>query len=508
MTPEQHSIPPQDTSPAPRPKRRRSMRATTAIAAALMLAGISGVAGCSAVAAAMQATDSDASDSAESASASATAASTSTLWDTSQVHTIDLTYDADDYEVLIAAYLDSGSKEWISADVTIDGTTYQNVGLKLKGNSSLRSLSTSEDATLSSANPQDLPWIIRLDKYVDGQNHEGATELVVRGNSSETSLNEALALDLLRESGLATEQATAVRFSADGSDASLRLVIENPDDDWMERELGDGLLYKADASGDYSYRGDDESSYTDVFDQQGGDDDLTPLISFLQWINESDNDTFAADLDEHLDVQSFATYLAFQELVQNSDDIDGPGNNSYLYYDPDTTQMTVVNWDLNLAFGASPGGGMGGGFGGGGGEDADTDGAGFGGGMPPGGQDRTTDSDAGTDGGFAPGGAGPAGTADDTDDADGTTRAGGNAGGGMGSMGGSNILVERFMDVPEFAALVDAASASLQDNLVDSGVAQELLDTRTQTLLDDASDLVDAATIQEESDALSATLGK
>ena len=482
------------------------MRATTAIAAALVLAGISGVAGCSAVAAAIQATDSDASDTAESGGTSSPATTMSTLWDTTQVHTIDLTYDADDYDALIDAYLDSGSKEWISADVTIDGTTYENVGLKLKGNSSLRSLSTSDDATLSSANPQDLPWIIRLDKYVDGQNHEGSTELVVRGNSSETSLNEALALDLLRESGLATEQATAVRFSADGSDASLRLVIENPDDTWMERELGDGLLYKADASGDYSYRGDDESSYTDVFDQQGGDDDLTPLISFLQWINESDDDTFAADLDEHLDVQSFATYLAFQDLVQNSDDIDGPGNNSYLYYDPDTTQMTVVNWDLNLAFGASPGGGMAGGAGFGGGDD--TDGAGFGGGMPPGGQDRPTGDDASTDGGFAPGDAGPAGAADGADGADGTARADGNAGGGMGSMGGSNILVERFMEVPEFAAMVDAASASLQEKLVDSGVAQELLETRTQTLLDDASDLVDAATIREESDALSSALGK
>lgn len=477
------------------------MRATTAIAAALVLAGISGVAGCSAVAAAMQATNSDGSDTVESGSTSSSATTTSALWDTTQVHTIDLTYDADAYDALIDAYLDSGSKEWISADVTIDGTTYQNVGLKLKGNSSLRSLSTSEDATLSSANPQDLPWIIRFDKYVDGQNHEGATELVVRGNSSETSLNEALALDLLRESGLATEQATAVRFSADGSDASLRLVIESPDDTWMERELGEGLLYKADASGDYSYRGDDESAYTDVFDQQGGDDDLTPVISFLQWINESDDDTFAADLDEHLDVQSFATYLAFQDLVQNSDDIDGPGNNSYLYYDPDTTQMTVVNWDLNLAFGASPGGGMGGGAGFGGGDD--TDGAGFGGGMPPGGQNGPTGDDASTDGGFAPGDAGPAGTADGSDGADGTARADGNAGGG-----GSNILVERFMDVPEFAALVDAASASLQEKLVDSGVAQELLETRTQTLLDDASDLVDAATIQEESDALSSALGK
>ncbi|MFT4236066.1 MAG: CotH kinase family protein, partial [Microbacterium sp.] len=280
-------------------------------------------------------------------STSSATASESGIWDSSTVHSFSVTYDQDDYDGLIDAYLNSEDKEWISATVVIDGTTFENVGLKLKGNSTLRSLSEDADADLSSQNPQDLPWIIRLDKYVDGQNLDGSTEFVVRANNSETSLNEAVSLDLLGQAGLATEPAIAVRFSAQGSDEVLRLVVENPDDEWMQTALGDGLLYKADADGDYSYRGDEESDYDDVFDQEGGDDDLTPLISFLKWINESDDETFASELSEHLDVNEFATYLAFQDLVGNSDDIDGPGNNSYLYYDPDTGLMTVVNWDLN-----------------------------------------------------------------------------------------------------------------------------------------------------------------
>ena len=35
----------------------------------------------------------------------------------------------------------------------------------------------------------------------------------------------------------------------------------------------------------------------------------------------------------HLDVDAFARYLAAQDVVQNWDDIDGPGNNSYLRWD-------------------------------------------------------------------------------------------------------------------------------------------------------------------------------
>jgi len=385
--------------------------------------------------------------------------SASALWDSSTVHEISVDYDASDYDAMIQAYLDSGDKQWISATVTIDGVTYENVGLKLKGNSTLRSLSTDADATLSSRNPEDLPWIIRLDKYVDGQNFDGTTELVVRGNSTETSLNEAVALGLLEDTGLAAEQAIAVRFSADGSEEALRLVIENPDDEWTERELGDGLLYKADASGDYSYRGDDPASYDDVFDQEAGEDDLTPLIDFLQWINESDDATFAAELDQHLDVDAFATYLAFQELVDNFDDIDGPGNNSYLYYDPDTGKMTVVNWDLNLAFGTSNvGGGGGGGQMGGGGR----------------------------------------GGADRTDGAAVTTAARGGGG------GGSNILSERFLAYADFQQLYQDALTTLQAELFDSGAASELLEAWTTTLTEGASDLVDAATIASDAAAISA----
>ncbi|GAA5028809.1 CotH kinase family protein [Microbacterium fluvii] len=392
----------------------------------------------------------------------------SDLWDSEVVHTISVDYDQSDYDAMIQTYLDTEEKDWIEATVVIDGETYEDAGLKLKGNSSLRGLSTSADAELSSESPEDLPWLVRLDKYVDGQNHDGTTELVVRGNSSETALNEAVALGMLAEAGLASQQAIAVRFSADGSDERLRLVIENPDDGWMERELGDGMLYKAEAGGDYSYRGDDADAYAEVFDQEGGGDDLQPLIDFLEWINEVDDETFAADLDEHLDVDGFATYLAFQELVGNSDDIDGPGNNSYLYYDPATSRMTVVTWDLNLAFGASPGGG---GFGGGGGDGGDR--GGDGGGRP---------GDAGGDGG------------------------GGFGGGQGGGFGGSNVLAERFLADADFAALYRSELERLQAEIVDSGDAQHLVDQWTQTLLDGASDLVDSATIHSDADEIAGQL--
>lgn len=399
-----------------------------------------------------------------STTATTTVASSSTdFWDSSTVHTIDVDVDADTLAGLLETYETSGEKEWVEVDVTIDGVTYVDAGLKLKGNSSLRGVSSDEDAST-------IPWIIRLDKFVDGQAYQGITEFVVRGNSSQTSLNEAVALDLLDLSGLAAEQAAATRFTIGGS-TSLRLVVENPSDSWNDATIQATALYKAESGGDYSYRGTDPDAYDGVFDQEAGGDDLTPLISFLQFINESDDATFGAELSQHLDVDAFATYLAFQELVDNFDDIDGPGNNSYLAYDADTGLMTVVNWDLNLAFGASPTAG-----------DTTAGGGGAGGGQLP--------ANGGAD--AAPGGArGGAGGG-----------AGGGGAGGGGAAGGSNILAERFLENDEFSALYESELARLTQLFYQDGNATEILSEWSNALKNGASDLVGSDTINAEAEDL------
>ena len=62
------------------------------------------------------------------------------LFDSTVVHRIEVSFDNDDYDAMIKAYTDNGTKEWMEATVTIDGTTYQRAGMRLKGNSSLGGL--------------------------------------------------------------------------------------------------------------------------------------------------------------------------------------------------------------------------------------------------------------------------------------------------------------------------------------------------------------------------------
>lgn len=429
--------------------------------------------------------------------------------DASSIHEISVDFDQTDYDTMIETYTSTGEKDWIVATVTIDGVTYEQAGIRLKGNSSLRGLggaggfgerpggNRAEDPAgeASSDNPESLPWLIRLDKFVDGQNHEGIYDLVVRSNNSESALNEAVALDLLEAAGLASQEAAYAAFSVNGSEEVLRLVIEHPDDVWLEANFADsGLLYKAESTGDYSYRGDDPDSYDEVFDLEAGGEngDLTPLIEFLDFINNSDDGTFNGELADHLDIDSFATYLAAQELIANFDDIDGRGNNSYLYYNTETQSFTVVPWDHNLAFG---------GFGGGDrGELAGAEGF-----TPPDGFDIPGEFTSPE--GFAP----PEGFDPNAPEGvPGPPRAGDfappdGAVGGRGAGGGptgSNVLVERFLANEDWQELYEEKLESLRGSLYENETASEILTTWTQLLLDDAGDLIDGSAVTDEAEAI------
>jgi spore coat protein CotH len=380
---------------------------------------------------------------------------TAAVYDASVVHSVSVEFDPDDFDAMVETFDDTGDKEWIPATVTIDGETFEDAGLRLKGNSSLREVDVDTD-------PAEIPWLIKLDEFVEGQELDGYTQFVVRSSGTETALNEAVALDLLEEAGLVSEHAVATRFSVNGGEARLRLVVQNLDGTWDDENFdSDGILYKAEAGGDYSYRGEDPDAYTNVFDQETATDDerLEPLIDLLEFINNSDDETFAAELGEHLDLQAFATYLAFEDLIANGDDIDGPGNNSYLRYDETTGAFTVVAWDHNGAFG------------------------GFG---RPGGMGDRPDG--------APRGVGPAG---------GAPGAGGPAGAG-GPGGGANVLVERFTADPAFNALYEQAAADLRASLYESGDAQAVLDAWVDVLTEQAADLVDESTVDSEADAIGA----
>ena len=389
---------------------------------------------------------------------------------------------------MLSTFREDGEKEYIRADITIDGTLIEDVGLRLKGNSTLQSLSNNSMGggggggmtQLSEDNPEELPWLISFDEYEEGRAYQGMTEIALRpaASGSEVAINEALALELTAESGQVTQDYTFTSVTVNGSESAARIVVDTPDTEWAD-ELGSGVLYKARAGGSLDYVGDDPTEYEDSFKQINAEGayDLQPVMTLMKFLNESTDEEFAEELDDYVDTESFAKYLATQEILSNTDAMDGPGNNYYLWYDTTEKQFTVLSWDLNMAL------------------------SGMGGGM--GGMQQDTET----------------GTATDIDDTattgemptlpdgmempempqppEGMEMPSGEEGEGAGPSGGSDsgILKERFLDNEEFYAMYEQAYAELYEQLIASGYAEETLNELT-TRAEEAGD-EGAATLAE-----------
>ena len=407
--------------------------------------------------------------------------------DPDSLHSVEITVDQSAYQEMITAYTSNQTKNWIEATVTVDGVAHEKAGLKLKGNSSLQGISADSE-------PQKLPWLVRFDKFVDGANHDGMTRMVIRAGSSTSALNEAVALDLLAKTGLASEKAAHISLSVNGSDPVLRLTCQDLDESWVEQNFDvAGLLYKAESTGDYTYRGTDESAYKDVFDQETGKANLTPLIEFLQFINESSDADFQSGLAQRVDVDKMVTYLAFEDVIDNFDDITGPGNNSFLWWAEQANQMTVVAWDHNCAFGLKPGAGQ---QGQGGGQPP----GGGGQGQPPGGGQQPGGGQPPGDGGAPSNGQAPTGQP--------PGGAGGQQPGGGGSQTKANALVDRFNSLMDGETKVSAERDRLKQELYTSGVAQTILDARAKVLTDQAGSLIEQSAVEADKQTIAAYFTK
>src|SRR5699024_4687226 len=240
---------------------------------------------------------------------------------------------------------------------------------RLKGNSTLQSLSGNSMGggmgpggmtQLSEGNPEELPWLISFDEYEEGRAYQGMTEIALRpaASGSDVAINEALALELTAESGQVTQDYTFSSVTVNGSQSAARIVVDTPDEQWAN-ELGSGVLYKARADGSLDYVGDDPTDYEDSFKQINAEGayDLQPVMTLMKFLNESTDEEFAEELDAYVDTESFAKYLATQEILSNNDAMDGPGNNYYLWYDTTEKQFTVLSWDLTMALSGMMGGG-------------------------------------------------------------------------------------------------------------------------------------------------------
>ncbi|WP_276509722.1 CotH kinase family protein [Paenibacillus anseongensis] len=139
----------------------------------------------------------------------------------------------------------AAEEEYISADVTINGTTIKNVGIRPKGNSSLKQV-VSDDTT------DRYSFKIKFDEYVDGQTWMGLDKIVVNNMQSDSSyMKEYLSYDIMSYIGVDAPLYAFADIQVNGESWGFYLAVEVIDGSYLDRTKdGEGELYKPNNDGD------------------------------------------------------------------------------------------------------------------------------------------------------------------------------------------------------------------------------------------------------------------
>lgn len=266
-------------------------------------------------------------------------------------------------------------EEYYSANITINGEIYYNVGLRAKGNTTLSQIANDDTTDRYS-------FKVKFDEYIDGQTLKGLEKLALNNMMQDTTyMKEYLSYDLLNKMGVSTPAFQYASITLNGEPWGLYLALEVMEESYIERYYGttDGNLYKPETTNmaknnmpmeqgkeingpmgrntggaDLVYSGEDHSNYSTIFENAifdyTNEDDYDKIIAMIKSLNEDIN-----NIEKYLDVDEVLRYFAVNTFVVNLDSYASNMKHNYYLYEQDGI-CSILPWDYNLAFGAFQGG--------------------------------------------------------------------------------------------------------------------------------------------------------
>lgn len=280
---------------------------------------------------------------------------------------------------------------YIPATIVFDDIAFRNVGLRLKGNSSL--------SNSWSSGIEKLPFRLNFDAFeeehpeIRDQTFFGFPDLNLTSNSQDQSFLRAKVVgDLFREAGIPAARTAFVRVFLDRGEGSkylgLYTLVEIPGGPMLDTQFGSssGNLYKPNGTG---------ARWTvflkDSFPKKTNerDEDWTDVADAIAVLNESRSNAsvWRARLEARFSVSTFLRWLALNTIIGNTDTYGTFSPHNYWVYGSPRhrDRLFWIPWDHDLSMNAGgPGGGN---FGGGG-----PGGGGGGGPVGPGGGQAPTDA--------------------------------------------------------------------------------------------------------------------
>ena len=267
------------------------------------------------------------------------------LFDDSRVHTIDI--QIVDWDAFIE---NADKEEYVACTVEIDGEAFHNIGLRAKGNNSLR---LTEEYGLSRYSLK-----LEFDQFLDGGNYYGLDKFSLDASFQDNSyLKTYMVYDMMAFMGVPAPLCSYVWVTVNGEDWGLFLAVEEPEEAFARRNFGNdhGKLYKPDyrslnaenADVALRYIDDNPDSYPGIFENakfKGSEADQKRVIEALKTLSTGENLETAVNVDEVL------RYFTVQVFVMNWDSYLGHTGHNYFLYEENGV-LSILPWDYNLAFG-------------------------------------------------------------------------------------------------------------------------------------------------------------
>ena len=254
---------------------------------------------------------------------------------------------------------------WVPATISFNGQVWENVGVRYKGNSTLR--------RSWQAQTNKMPFKFDFDEFEDdypelkNQRFHGFKQLSLSNNISDISnMRDAASYKVLENMGLTAPKTAWYDLYLDYGQGLERLgiytVMEVVDDTVIERVYGDdkGNIYEADGSAVTLALGT-VAGFADSFEKENNKSsdfsDLEALYNVLHAdYRLSEVDRWKRDIEQVFEVDTFLKWLATNTVIQNWDTYGAMTHNFYLYNVPETGQFSWIGWDYNESLGSGPGG--------------------------------------------------------------------------------------------------------------------------------------------------------
>jgi spore coat protein CotH len=258
---------------------------------------------------------------------------------------------------------DDNNPIWVEAVISFSGQTWEHVGIRFKGNSSLNN--TWRDGSLK------LPFKLDFDQYEDdypktqNQRFYGFKQLSFASNfKDESLLREKIAADLFREAGVTSAHTAFYAVSIDYGEGPIYLglytAVEVIDDTVIETQFSDdsGNVYKPKGSGaSFAVGSFSETSFDKETNQE--EQNYNDILALYEILHSDQRLTDPAGwrqaLEMVFDVDTFLNWLAINTLLHNWDTYGVMHHNYYLYNNPENGKLVWIPWDNNESLGGSQG---------------------------------------------------------------------------------------------------------------------------------------------------------